>query len=57
MNKVELSGNIVGNTATNEKLYVYRQGTETKKSVVNFFLSVPMRKKMRTAITLPTLSP
>ena len=47
MNKVELSGNIVGNTATNEKLYVYRQGTETKKSVVNFFLSVqrPYAKK------------
>ena len=47
MNKVQLSGNIVGNTATNEKLYVYRQGTETKKSVVNFFLSVqrPFAKK------------
>ena len=47
MNIVHLSGNIVGNTATNEKLYVYRQATDNKKSVVNFFLSVqrPYAKK------------
>lgn len=47
MNLVTLSGNIVGNTNTNSKLYTFYKGNETKKSVLNFLVSVkrPFGKK------------
>lgn len=47
MNQVILTGNIVGNTDNNQKLYTYYKGSETKKSVLNFLVSVkrPFGKK------------
>ena len=47
MNQVIISGNIVGNTNNNQKLYTYYKGNENKKSVLNFLVSVkrPFGKK------------
>ena len=47
MNQVIISGNIVGNTNNNQKLYTYYKGNENNKSVLNFLVSVkrPFGKK------------
>lgn len=47
MNKIIISGNIVGNSEKAPKMYTYYKGNDDKKSVVNFFVSViiPHTKK------------
>ena len=47
MNKVILSGNIIGNTDKAPKMITYFKGDENKKSVMNFFVStlIPHAKK------------
>ena len=47
MNKVILSGNIIGNTEKAPKMMTYFKGDENKKSVMNFFVStlIPHAKK------------
>ena len=47
MNKVILSGNIIGNTDKAPKMMTYFKGDENKKSVMNFFVStlIPHTKK------------
>lgn len=47
MNQITISGNIVGNTQNNDKLYQYYPGNESKKSVLNFLVSCqrPFAKK------------